>query len=184
MVETHTTGEVADLCRVTKRTVIKWIDSGRLRGYRIPGSRHRRVAAPDLVTFMRDNGLPGYESLAPRRRILIVDDDHDFAALLRDALRDQYTVDHASCAMEAASRLPVFEPDLILVDIRLPDLSGMEVCRHFRSWKSERRAAILAMSAYGHEIDLDEVRSSGADDFIAKPVRLADLRKRIRSMVG
>jgi CheY-like chemotaxis protein len=52
----------------------------------------------------------------------------------------------------------------------------VEVCRHFRSWKSERRAAILAMSAYGHEIDLDEVRSSGADDFIPKPVRLADFR--------
>jgi len=182
--DSHTTGEVASLCRVTKRTVIKWIDSGRLQGYRIPGSKHRRVSARDLSDFMRAHGLPGYDQIGPRPRILIVDDDQDYVAVLREALRDHYQIDHAGCAMEAAGRLPVFEPDLILVDLRLPDLSGMDVCRHFRAYKSEHRAAILAMSAYGNEIDIDEVRSCGADDFLAKPVRLADLRRRIRAMVG
>lgn len=180
----YTTGEVARVCHVTRRTVIKWIDSGRLHGYRIPGSRHRRVGARDLADFMRRYGVPGHEHVGPRRRILIIDDDQDFVALLRDALHDHYTVDHAGSALEAAARLPVFEPDLILVDIRLPDLSGMDVCRHVRDTGRDRRTPILAMSAYGHEIDVRQVRSSGADGFIPKPVKLADLRRRIRAMVG
>lgn len=182
--QSYTTGEVARICGVTKRTVILWIDGGRLAGYRIPGSKHRRVAARELEEFMKRHGIPGHEPLAPHRRILIVDDDADFVALLRDTLRSQYVVDTAGSAMEAAARLPVFQPDLILVDIRLPDLNGMEVCRHIVRSRGDRKAAVMAMSAYGSDIDLQQVRSSGADDFIAKPVKLADLRRRIRSMVG
>lgn len=182
--EHYSTGAVAKICGVTKRTVILWIDSGRLRGYRIPGSKHRRVAPQDLAQFMRAYGLPGYENVVPRRKILIVDDDEDFVTFLRDALRDRYVVDAASCALEAASRLPVFEPDLILVDIRLPDVSGWDVCRHIRRYRQEKRAAVMAMSAYGRDVNSATVRSSGADDFIAKPVKLADLRRRIQAMVG
>jgi two-component system, OmpR family, response regulator RpaA len=180
----YTTGEVALLCRVTKRTVIKWIDGGQLRGYRIPGSRHRRVAAKDLQDFVRRHRLPKGARVAPRVRILIVDDDHDFASLIRDALRDSYTIEHAASALDAAGRAPVFQPDLILLDIRLPDVNGVDVCRYLRSRKSRRRAAILAMSAYGSEIDLEAIRSSGADDFMPKPLRVAELRRRIQIMVG
>ncbi len=179
----YTTGDVARICNVTKRTVIKWIDGGKLKGYRIPGSSHRRVSAESLRQFLRVHGLPDYEALF-RRRVLIVDDDRDFQELLKDALRDRYDVDVASTALEAASRLPVFRPDLILLDIRLPDLSGLEVCRHFQAYRNERKAPILTMSAYGSELDPAELRRSGSDAFLPKPLKLADLRERIASMVG
>jgi excisionase family DNA binding protein len=179
----YTTGEVADICQVTKRTVIKWIDGGRLAGYVIPGSRHRRVSAASLQTFLRESRIPDYARLV-RRRILIVDDDADFAQLLREALQERYDVDVAGTALEAASRLPLFQPDAVLLDIRLPDLSGFEVCRHFQAYKNGRHASILTMSAYGSEIDPAEVRRCGADDFMAKPVKLAELRRRIETMVG
>jgi len=178
-----TTGDVARICNVTKRTVIKWIDGGKLKGYLIPGSRHRRVSAACLRDFLRAHKLPNYDALV-RRRILIVDDDRDFQELLKDALRDRYDVDIASSALEAASRLPVFQPDLILLDIRLPDLSGLEVCRHFQAYRTERKAPILTMSAFGSELDPAEIRRSGADAFMAKPLKLAELRERIASMVG
>jgi len=179
----YTTGDVAHLCQVTKRTVIKWIDSGRLKGYTIPGSRHRRVSAPALRDFLRAHKMPDYAG-AIRRRILIVDDDLDLLELLQDALRDGFDVDVASSGLEAASRLPLFQPDVILLDIRLPDLSGLEVCRHFQKYKKERRVPILTMSAYGGEIDPAEVRRCGADGFLAKPLKMAELKKRIESMVG
>ena len=179
----YTTGEVARLCQVTKRTVIKWIDSGKLQGYTIPGSLHRRVAADSFRQFLRTHKMPDLLG-AVRRRILVVDDDRDLLELLQDALRDQFDVDVASSALEAASRLPVFQPDVILLDIRLPDLSGLEVCRHFQSYKSERKVPILTMSAYGGEIDPAEVRRCGADAFLPKPLKMADLKKRIASMVG
>jgi two-component system response regulator VicR len=179
----YTTGDVARLCQVTKRTVIKWIDSGKLQGYTIPGSSHRRVSADNLRLFLRAHRVPDYAGLV-RRRILIVDDDRDLLELLQDALRDQYDVDVASSALEAASRLPVFQPDVILLDIRLPDLSGLEVCRHFQSYKNERNAPILTMSAFGGEIDPAEVRRSGADAFLPKPLKMSELKKRIEMMVG
>lgn len=179
----YTTGEVARICQVTKRTVIKWIDSGRLPGYVIPGSRHRRVPADALRQFLRAHKMPDY-TRSFRRRVLIVDDDPDFLELLKDALRDEYDVEVAGSALEAASRLPVFQPDLVLLDIRLPDVSGLDVCRHFQKYRKTRKAPILTMSAYGGEIDPAEVRRSGADAFLPKPLKMSELKRRIESMVG
>ncbi len=179
----YTTGQIARACQVTKRTVITWIDSGKLKGYTIPGSRHRRVSARVLEEFLRVHRIPDYRRVV-RPRILIVDDDPDLLELLRDALRDQYDVDSASSALEAASRLHLFQPDVILLDIRLPDVSGLEVCRHFQAYRRSRRVPILTMSAYGSEIDPAEVRRSGADAFLPKPLAMSDLRKHLESMVG
>lgn len=178
----YTTGQVAALCRVTKRTVIKWIESGRLPGFRLPGSTHRRVAAAALAAFLKAHRLPVADAI--RRRILVVDDDPDFVELLVDALSDRYDVQAARSALDGAARLPVFGPDLVLLDVRLPDVSGLEVCRHFQPWKRSHEGRIVLMSAYGRELDPGEVRRSGADGFLAKPVRLADLRKRIETLVG
>jgi two-component system, OmpR family, response regulator RpaA len=181
----YTTGDIARLCQVTKRTVITWIDSGKLKGYRIPGGRHRRVAAADLATFMKSHGIPDLERYLPRRRILVVDDDADFAGLLEDALRDRYEIMTAATALEAATRMEEFQPDLVLLDVRLPDVSGLDVCRHFRSGrKGGRPPAIFVMSAYGRELERDALNRSGADDFLSKPVSIADLRRRIRGRVG
>ena len=179
----YTTGQVALICQVTKRTVIKWIDGGKLRGYTLPASRHRRVSAGSLQEFLKANHIPDYARVI-RPRILIVDDDLDLLELLKDALHDRYDVDVASTALDAASRLAVFQPDVILLDIRLPDLSGLQVCRHFQGYKKSRNVPILTMSAYGGEIDPVEVRRCGADAFLPKPLRLMELKKRIEAMVG
>ena len=181
----HTTGEIARLCQVTKRTVITWIDSGKLKGYRIPGGRHRRVTPADLAEFMKGHGIPDLERFLPRRRILVVDDDADFAGLLEDALQGPHDVAVARNALEAATRLAEFQPDLVLLDVRLPDVSGLEVCRHFRDRKAGGPGpAIFVMSAYGRELGKAALRRSGADAFLSKPVRIADLRRRIRGRVG
>ncbi len=180
----YTTGEVAKICSVTKRTVIKWIDSGKLQGYVIPGSAHRRVAAAALANFMRTNSIPDTQGALPRPKVLIVDDDKDFVELLKDTLRDSFDVDTAGSALEAASRLPLFRPNVILLDIRLPDLGGLDVCRHFQDYKREAGVPILCMSAYGHELDVAEIRRSGADDFLPKPLKVGDLKRQLRSMVG
>jgi excisionase family DNA binding protein len=181
----YTTGEIARLCQVTKRTVITWIDSGKLKGYRMPGGGHRRVAAADLLAFMKGHGIPDLERHLPRRRVLVVDDDPDFAGLLEEALRDRYDVATAATALDAATRAAEFRPDVVLLDVRLPDVSGLEVCRHFRERRGDVASpAIFVMSAYGHDIGKSELKRSGADAFFPKPVRIADLRKRIRGHVG
>lgn len=180
----YTTGQVARICGVTKRSVIKWIDSGQLKGYTIPGSKHRRVSRTDLAEFMQSHAIPNYQALLPRRRILIVDDDPDFAELLRDALRKEYEIEVATTALEAASKVATFHPDMLLVDVRLPDVNGLELCRQMQALAPACTAPILAMSAYGSEVDLSEVRKCGAVDFVPKPVKIGELKNRIQSMVG
>ena len=179
-----TTGEVAQISAVTKRTVIKWIDSGKLKGYRIPGSTHRRVAREDLTAFLKEHDIPDYQGLRPKPKILIVDDDADFTELLRDALRDRYEIEVAGTAVAAALRLPNFRPDVILMDIRLPDVNGLELCRQVRTLGGTQGASVLAMSAYGNDVDPAEVRRSGATGFLPKPLKIRDLKKRLASMVG
>ena len=63
-----TTGDVARICHVSSRTVCKWIDSGRLQGYRIPGSLNRRVCRVRLAEFLQENGMPDIETLCPEAK--------------------------------------------------------------------------------------------------------------------
>ena len=69
-----TTGEVAKICNVAPRTVSKWFDSGQLRGYRIPGSKDRRIPLSELVRFMKEHGMPMEGVVTGRTRVLVADE--------------------------------------------------------------------------------------------------------------
>ena len=83
-----TTGEVAKICNVAPRTVSKWFDTGALKGYRIPGSKDRRIPLKELVRFMKAHGIPtdGLETGATR--VLIADDDREVCDVLCKAGHD------------------------------------------------------------------------------------------------
>src|SRR5678809_522606 len=72
-----TTGEVAKICNVAPRTVSKWFDSGALHGYRIPGSKDRRIPLNQLIRFMKQHGMPLNGLMTGATRVLIVDDEQD-----------------------------------------------------------------------------------------------------------
>src|SRR5687768_11242767 len=78
-----TTGEVAKICNVAPRTVSKWFDSGALRGYRIPGSKDRRIPLNQLIRFMKQHGMPLNGLMTGCTRILIVDDEQDIVEIGR-----------------------------------------------------------------------------------------------------
>ncbi|MCI0498303.1 MAG: helix-turn-helix domain-containing protein, partial [Planctomycetales bacterium] len=84
-----TTGQVALLCNVAPRTVTKWFDSGQLRGYRIPGSKDRRIPLNELKRFMKEHDIPTSELNKRVSRILIIDSRIDCARLLAEQLRTQ-----------------------------------------------------------------------------------------------
>src|ERR1700709_1203076 len=77
-----TTGEAAKVCKVSQQTIIRCFDSGQLKGFRVPGSRFRRIPRDALYRFMKENGIPTDALESGRRRILIVDDDQAGGALL------------------------------------------------------------------------------------------------------
>src|SRR5688500_12672714 len=84
-----TTGEVARICNVAPRTVSKWFDSGALHGYRIPGSKDRRIPLNQLIRFMKHHGMPLNGLMTGSSRILIVDDEQDIVEVLEKILEDE-----------------------------------------------------------------------------------------------
>ena len=81
-----TTGEAAKICKVSQQTIIRCFDSGQLKGFRVPGSRFRRIPREQLYAFMRDNGIPTDALESGKRKALIVDDDQELVELIRDVL--------------------------------------------------------------------------------------------------
>jgi excisionase family DNA binding protein len=119
-----TTGEVARLCGVAARTVSKWFDSGQLRGFKIPGSRERRIPRDSLIRFMRAHGIPLHGLDGAVTRILIADAEYEFADAMRLALENgfDYEVRVASGVFEAGLAARHFRPHVILLDLGLPGL--------------------------------------------------------------
>ena len=112
MKDLFTTGEAAEICRVSQQTIIRCFDSGRLKGFRVPGSKFRRIPRQNLVKFMRDNSIPLDNLDSGRKKVLIVDDDAEIVELIADILtRDgHYEIRTASSGYEAGMVTQQFHP--------------------------------------------------------------------------
>jgi len=115
-----------------------------------------------------------------RERLLIVEDDAVIGAGLVTALEaNGYIVEWATSGADALSRCDSCVPDLVLLDLGLPDSDGTEVCRRLRGMAPETR--IVVLTARREEIDVILALESGADDYLTKPFRLAELLARLRA---
>jgi two-component system response regulator MprA len=119
--------------------------------------------------------------MAQRPRILVVDDDAPIVASLRRALLyEGYDVQTASDGMEGMARAREAPPDLVILDVMMPGLDGMEVCRRLRS---EGEVAILLLTARDGTSDRVRGLDSGADDYLVKPFAYEELLARVRALL-
>lgn len=180
MKELFTTGEAADICRVSQQTIIRCFDSGRLEGFRVPGSRFRRIPRDSLFKFMKENAIPlnGLES--GKKKVLIVDDDAEIVDLLVEVLsRDgRFEVKTATSGYEAGIQTQRFRPDLILLDYMLPDVNGNVVLHTIRRNPEFENIKIIIVSGVIKQDEIDQLLKSGAQDFIKKPFEISDLINR------
>lgn len=115
-------------------------------------------------------------------RILVVDDDPDILKLIKFALADeQVSLSFASDGEEALAQAKEIKPDLVLLDIQLPGIDGLSVCRMLRNNESETQPVIIMLSSLSVEHDLVEGFNGGADDYISKPFSVGNLKSRIKS---
>jgi CheY-like chemotaxis protein len=170
-----TTGDVARICHVAPRTVSKWFDTGKLRGYRIPGSRDRRIPMGQLVKFMRAHGMPldGLESGA--LRVLLVDDEIEALELLKDvfASNPKYEVDTAANGFEAGMAAERFRPHVILLDLMLTDVDGRQVCKNIKQNPNLAAVKVIAVSGQLTTRQGQKLLAEGFDGFLSKPFNLA-----------
>lgn len=185
MKSVYTTGEVAGICNVSQQTVIRCFDSGRLKGFRVPGSRFRRIPRDSLVEFMKRNHIPLDRLESGKKRILAVDDDEAILEMLVELLeRDgRFEVRVARGGYEAGMLTQEFRPDCIVLDYKLPDIDGNHVCRTIRSNDNFSDVRIIIISGVADPDEISELRASGADDFLRKPFQIDDLIGRILKLV-
>jgi excisionase family DNA binding protein len=176
-----TTGEAAKICKVSQQTIIRCFDSGQLKGFRVPGSRFRRIPRDALYAFMRDNGIPTDALESGKRKVLIVDDDEELVELIADVLdRDgRFEVRVANNGFDAGMVVKEYRPDLIVLDVMLPDINGKEVCQRVRSDKTMDDVRIICISGMVEEDKVAELRTAGADDFLHKPFEVDKLIERM-----
>ena len=183
--DTLTTSEVARLCGVSQRTVIRWVEREELRAYKLPGRGDRRVTAGELRRFMRKHGMPepGGDADAPPR-VLIVDDDLGVARAINRVLkRAGFETAFAGNGFLAGSLLHSFRPALMTLDIRMPWMDGLEVLRLLR--KSPPPSPLKVLVVSGDERSrLDEALRAGADAALAKPFSNDELLDAVHTLLG
>lgn len=166
-----TTGEVAKICNVAPRTVSKWFDSGALHGYRIPGSKDRRIPLNQLIRFMKQHGMPLNGLMTGQTRILIVDDEQDIVDVLEKILENEakYEVEVAKGGFAAGVQAEKFRPHVILLDVHLRDVDAKEVCKAVKNNPDLQLTKVIAMSGKLSEEEAKVLLTQGFDGFIKKP---------------
>jgi excisionase family DNA binding protein len=185
MKELFTTGEAAEICKVSQQTIIRCFDSGRLEGFRIPGSKFRRIPRHSLIRFMKDNKIPLDNLDSGRKKILVVDDDEEIVELLVDALgRDgRFEVRTASSGYDAGMLTQQLRPDLILLDYMLPDVNGNIVCQSIRKNPEFDKTKIVIISGVVKQDEIEHLLRCGAEDFVRKPFDIHELTSRITTLL-
>ena len=176
-----TTGEAAKICKVSQQTIIRCFDSGQLRGFRVPGSRFRRIPREALYRFMKENSIPTDALESGRRRILIVDDDQAVVDLIAEVLNNDARFEYrmVNNGFGAGMLAKEYHPDLIILDVMLPDINGQAVCELVRKDPTMADIKIICISGMVEEEKIADLRKSGADDFLHKPLDIDELMRRI-----
>lgn len=184
--EVFTTGEVARICNVAPRTVSKWFDSGQLRGYRIPGSKDRRIPKAHLLRFMRAHNIPLGELETGQIYLLIVDNDPDLTAILKESLEadGHYEVAVAGAAFEAGVSAGTRAPHVMIVDVTLPDMLPGALSRTIRANEQLQEVKLIGTSGGLTRGQGQALVQDGFDAFLRKPFEIRELLALIEKVRG
>jgi excisionase family DNA binding protein len=185
----YTTYQVAKFFGVSLPTVVNWVNSGLLSAHRTPGG-HRRLARNDVIAFAREHDYPLTKELMDvgdgKHKVLIVDDEQDFSDLVREYLtvKADFEVEVADSGFQAGFTVARFKPDLILMDLMMPDMDGFEVHRMLRDDSDTRHIPVIACTAYRDPVVDARVKEEKFDGFVEKPLKLDALLTLINKHLG
>jgi excisionase family DNA binding protein len=180
-----TTGEAAKICKVSQQTIIRCFDNGQLKGFRVPGSKFRRIPREALYKFMKENDIPTDALESGKRKALVVDDEIELVELMTKVLEEdgRFEVRVANNGFDAGMMVKEYRPDIIVLDVMLPDINGKEVCQRVRADSTLEDVRVLCMSGMVEDDKIQELRLAGADDFIPKPFEMDRLIDRMCSLL-
>jgi excisionase family DNA binding protein len=171
--------EIADLLMVTTATVRQWAQKGKLPAQITPGG-HRRFYIKDVEHFAASMGIDIHARKGNKEtRILVVDDDSGMRNLVVEFLENEIEgvlVDSASNGFEAGQKIVQFEPTIAIIDVMMPGINGVEVCKLVRANPDLRNIKIIAMTGYFSDSNVSAVMDAGADVCLKKPLDFDELR--------
>jgi excisionase family DNA binding protein len=169
-----TLGQAAKYLGVAQSTIRKWSDQGRVPAFYTPGG-HRRYRRADLDNFLERSG-PSSTGAGNGPTVLIVDDDPKLREYIRVNLEmEGYSVREAGSADEGLGVLEESTPDLVLLDVMMPDVDGWEMLRRVQERHGVGAIPVIMFSGKVDEQDADEAASRGAQGFIGKPFNPQEL---------
>lgn len=186
--EVLTVYQASKYCSVSPKTISNWIDEGHINAFRTVGG-HRRIRKEDLDAFLRKQGMPVPAALdgGDRRKILVIDDDRLIVETIVRSLEEEphdYEIISAADGFEAGLQVSHFRPDLMILDIMMPDIDGYEVCRRVKSDPSTCHMKIIVLSAYMDEQNYEKMKQHGADVCFSKPLPLEKLKREVAGLLG
>ena len=168
-----TLGQAARFLGVAQSTIRKWSDNGRVPAFYTPGG-HRRYRRSDLETFLDRSGPGGKPKSGPL--VLLVDDDEKVRELVRVNLEfEGYLVREAGSAEEGLSAIEEAKPDLVLLDVMMPQTDGWEMLRKIQEQYGQGAIPVVMFSGKADEQAQVQATSSGAQAFVGKPFDLQQL---------
>jgi excisionase family DNA binding protein len=185
MRKVFTTGQVAKICKVAPRTVSKWFDSGRLVGYRIPGSQDRRIPREHLIRFLKEHQMPlGELEDEAYSKVLIIGTDRSLIERLKGMMPedDDFKVEVAHSGFEAGIQAEALHPDAMIMDLAMGRSEGLQIVANLRRNPAYDACVIVALAAED-ESDPDSLKSEGFNDVFKKPFDPQLLIERMRTLI-
>jgi len=163
-----TTGQVAKICNVAPRTVSKWFDSGQLKGYRIPGSKDRRIPVNELTRFMKKHNIPLNALPVGKMRVLVVDSNTNSSSHLADNLRahGEYEVQTVQSNFETGLTAQKFSPHVLLISLLAEGIDAADICKNIRSDENLQTIKIIALANQLSDSESRALLQKGFDGYV------------------
>jgi excisionase family DNA binding protein len=180
-----TTGDIANYCDVNLRTVIRWINKGSLKAYKLPGRGNNRVQIHDFLSFLNENNMPIPQELQEKKRdVLIVDDEPAYAKAIKRVLsKAGYECTMADGGFQAGLMLSANQPSVMTLDLSMPGVDGFEVLEFARTQETVTNTKIVVISALDKSA-LQRALDLGADAALSKPFKNEELIKVIEDLTN
>jgi len=176
-----TTGDVAKICHVAPRTVSKWFDNGQLKGYRIPGSKDRRIPVSELVRFMKMHNMPTSALPVGKIRVLIADSNDKTASALADVLQSEadYEVKTVRSNFGTGAIVHKFAPHVLLVSLLSEDIDAMSICECIHTHEDLRTIKIIALVNNLSASESEALLQKGFDGYVPYSADAKEVIRRI-----
>ncbi len=181
-----TTGDVAKICNVAPRTVSKWFDNGQLKGYRIPGSKDRRIPVSELIRFMKVHNMPTTALPVGKIRVLIADSNDKTASALADILRSEgdYEVQSVKSNFGTGAVVQKFAPHVLLVSLLAEGINAMSICKYIRANEDLRTIKVIAIVNQLNDSESAALLQKGFDGYVPYSAEATEVIKRIEEVTA